>query len=86
MCVCVCVCVCIYKILTFSVNTWSESGVEVIKHNNKKWINEKNLEKVLGYKNLVKKRNIILTNIKKEDMKYKIVKIFNLIENLLKKN
>ena len=77
---------CMYKMLTFSINTWSEICVEVIKHNNKKWINEKNLEKVLGYKNLVKKRNIILTNIKKEDMKYKIVKIFNLIENLLKKN
>ena len=41
------------KMLTFSIDTWSEIGVEVIKHNNKKWINENNLETALGYKNLV---------------------------------
>ena len=53
MCVCVCVCVCVYKMLTYSTKTWGEIGVEVIKYNGKKWINEKNLETALGNKNLV---------------------------------
>ena len=38
-------------------------GVEVIKYNDKKWINEKNLETDLGCKNLVgNKLGIILKN------------------------
>ena len=40
--------------LTYSINTWSKViGAEAIKHNHKKWINEKHLEAALGYKNLV---------------------------------
>ena len=40
--------------LTFNIKTWSKiGGVEVIKYNHKKWINEKRLETALGYKNLV---------------------------------
>ena len=42
-----------YKMLTYSINTWKNIGVEVIKYNDKKWINEKILETALGYKNLV---------------------------------
>ena len=42
-----------YKMLTFSIKTWREIGVEVIKYNDRKWINEKYLETALGYKNLV---------------------------------
>ena len=53
LCVCVCVCVCMYKMLTYSIKTWRKIGVEVIKYNDQKWINEKNLETALGYKNLV---------------------------------
>ena len=51
---------------SFSINTWSEIGVEVVKYNGKKWIIEKNLETALGYKNLETKLNIILTNLKKK--------------------
>ena len=43
---------CIYKMNTFSINTWTKNDVEAKKHNCKKWINEKALEKALGYKNL----------------------------------
>ena len=46
-------CVCMYKMLTYSINTWKNIGVEVIKYNDKKWINEKILETALAYKNLV---------------------------------
>ena len=46
-----CVCVCMYKLLTYSIKTWKNiAGVEVIKYNGKKWINEKNLETALGCK------------------------------------
>ena len=38
---------------SFSIKTWSENVVEVIKYNGKKWINEKNLETALRYKNLI---------------------------------
>ena len=42
-----------YKMLTYSIKTWRNIiGVEVIKYNDKKWINEKNLETALGCKNL----------------------------------
>ena len=51
--VCMCVCVCMYKMLTFSIKTWSKINVEVIKYNHKKWINEKLSEVALGYKDLV---------------------------------
>ena len=45
------------------------------------------MEKALGYKNVVGSGlNITQMNLKQEDMKYKIVKIFNLVENLLLKN
>ena len=45
------------------------------------------MEKALGYKNVVGSGLIITQmNLKQEDMKYKIVKIFNLVENLLLKN
>ena len=42
-----------YKMLTFSIKTWNKIGVEVIKYNDKKWINEKHLETAPGYKNLL---------------------------------
>ena len=42
-----------YKMKSFSIKTWSKIGVEVIKYDGKKWINEKHLETALGYKNLV---------------------------------
>ena len=76
-----------YKMLIFSIKTWSKIGVEVIKYNGKKWINEKHSETALGYKIwLVTKLNFTQMNLKKEDMKYKIVNIFSLVENLLQKN
>ena len=76
-----------YKMYTFSINPWSKIDVEAIKYNGKKWINEKDLEKVLGYKNLVSNKTQYYSNeFKKEDMKYKTLKIFNLVENLLQKN
>ena len=41
-----------YKMLTYSIKKWKNTiGVEVIKYNGKKWINEKNLETALGCKN-----------------------------------
>ena len=42
-----------YKMLTYTIKTWRKIGVEAINYDNKKWINEKNLETALGYKNLV---------------------------------
>ena len=42
-----------HKMKSLSIKTQSKIGVEVIKYNGKKWINEKNLETALGYKNLV---------------------------------
>ena len=42
-----------YKMKSFSIKTWSKIGVEVIKYDGKKWINEKHLETALGYNNLV---------------------------------
>ena len=44
-----------YKMKSFSIKTWNKIGVEEIKHNGKKWINERHLEIALGYKNLVNK-------------------------------
>ena len=39
--------------LTYSIKTWKNTiGVKVIKYNDKKWINEKNLDIALGCKNL----------------------------------
>ena len=77
-----------YKILTYSIKTWKNTiGAEVTKHNGKKWINEKNLETALGCKNLAgSKTQYYSEELKKEDVKYKIVKIFSLVENLLQKN
>ena len=46
---------------------------------------KKLLENALGYKNLVTRFNTTQINFKKEDMKYKTVKIFSLKENLLQK-
>ena len=42
-----------YKMKSIRINTWSKIGAEAIKYNDKKWMNEKNLETALGYKNLV---------------------------------
>ena len=76
-----------YKMKSFSIKIWNNNGIEAIKYDGKKWINEKHLETALGYKLwLVTKVNIILINLRKEDVKYKIVKIFSLVENLLPKN
>ena len=41
-----------YKTLPFSVKTWRKIGVEVIKYNDKNWINEKHVKTALGYNNL----------------------------------
>ena len=35
----------------FSIKIWSQIDVEAIKHNEKKWLNEKHLEKAVGFKN-----------------------------------
>ena len=76
-----------YKMLIYSIKTRRKIDAEAIKYNDKKWINEKHLETALGYKNLVSnKTRFILMNLKKEDTKYKIVKIFSLVENLLQNN
>ena len=77
-----------YKMLTYSIKKWKNTiGVEVIKYDGKKWINQKNLETALGCKNLSgNKTQYYSEEFKKEDMKYKIVKIFSLVENLLQKN
>ena len=74
-----------YKMYIFSINTWSKIDVEAIKHNGgEKWINEKHLENVIGYKNVTgNKSQYYSDKFKKEDMKYKTVKIFSLVENLL---
>ena len=52
---------------SFSINAWSEIGVEVLKYNEKIWINEKHLKTAHGYKKLASNK-IIVTNLKKEDM------------------
>ena len=80
-------CVCTYKMLTFSIKTWSKISVEVIKYNHKKWINEKHSEVALGYKNLFgNKTQYYSDEFKKRRCEYKIVKIFSHVENLLQKN
>ena len=79
-----CVCIIMH---TFSINTWSKIDVEAIKHNGEKWINEKHLENAVGYKNLARNKiQYYSDEFEKEDVKYKIVKIFSLVENLLRKN
>ena len=77
-----------YRIHTFSIKTWCKINVEAVKHNYKKWINEKHLEKAVCDKNLASYKTPCYPDKlkKKEDMKYKIVKIFSLVENLLQKN
>ena len=55
----------IKKMKSLSIKTWSKIGVEIIKHNGKKWINEKHLEIALGYKNLVKKTQYYSDELKK---------------------
>ena len=42
-----------YKMSTFSIKTWTKIGVEAIKCNDKKWINEKHLEPALAYKTFI---------------------------------
>ena len=74
------------KTKSFSIKTWSKIGVELIKYNGKKWINEKDLEIAFSYKNLVNKTQYYSDELKKRRLKYKIVKIFNLEENLLQMN
>ena len=45
-----------YKMLTYSIKTCRKIGVEAIKYNDKKLINEKHLETAPGYKNLVRNK------------------------------
>ena len=71
---------------SFSIKTWSEIDVEPIKCNGKKWINEKHLEAALGYKNFVSNKTQYYSDEFKKDVKYKIVKIFSLVEHLLQNN
>ena len=62
---------CMYQMLTFSIKTGTKTGVEVIKYNGEKWINEKHLETALGYKIwLVTKLSFTQINLKKR--KYEI--------------
>ena len=77
-----------YKMNSFSMKMWKKNGVEAIKYNDKKWINEKHLKTALGYKNLVSNKAPYYSNkfFFKEDLKYNIVKIFSLVENLMQKN
>ena len=76
-----------YKMYTFSINTWNKIDVEAIKYNGEKWVNENYLEKVISYKNLTGNRTQQYSDeLKKRDVKYKTVKIFNPAENLLQKN
>ena len=37
-----------YKMKSFSIKTGNNNGVEAIKYDSKKWINEKHLETALG--------------------------------------
>ena len=53
------------KMKSFSLKTWSKIDVEAIKHNGKKWINEKHLEIAIGYKNLVNKTRCYSDELKK---------------------
>ena len=41
-----------YKMKSFNIKTQNDNGVEALKHDGKKWINEKHLGTVLGNKNL----------------------------------
>ena len=34
-----------YKMYTFSVNTWEKNNIEAVKYNGKQWINERRLGK-----------------------------------------
>ena len=45
-----------YKMYTFSINTWNKIDVEAIKYNGEKRVNENYLEKVISYKNLTGNR------------------------------
>ena len=54
-----------YKMKSSSIKTWSKIEVEAIKHNSKKWINEKHLEVALRYKNLVNKTQYYSDELKK---------------------
>ena len=45
-----------YKMYTFSINTWNKIDAEAIKYNGEKWVNENYLEKVISYKNLTGNR------------------------------
>ena len=54
-----------YKMKSFSIKTLSKIDVEVIKHNGKKWVNEKNLEIGLGYKYLVNNTEYYSDELKK---------------------
>ena len=45
-----------YKMYTFSINTWNKIDVEAIKYNGEKWVNGNYLEKVISYKNLTGNR------------------------------
>ena len=39
-----------YKMKSFSIKIWNNNGVEAIKYDDKKQINEKHLETAFGYK------------------------------------
>ena len=48
---------CMYKMKSFSIKKWNNNGVEAIKYDGKKWINEKHLETALCYKNSASNKN-----------------------------
>ena len=54
-----------YRRKSFSIKTWSKIGVEVTKHNGKRWINERHLEIALSYKNIVGKTQYCSDELKK---------------------
>ena len=77
---------CMYKMLTFSIKTWKKIGVEIIKYNDKKWINKKHLETALGYKYLVgNKTQYYSDKLRKRRHEIQDCEDFP-VENLLQKN
>ena len=73
--------------LTYSIKTWRNTGVEAIKYNDKKWINEKHLETALGYKNLVSNKTRYYSDeFKKRRYEIQDCEDFLRVANLLRKN
>ena len=70
------------KMKSFSIKTLSKIGVEIIKHNGKKWINEKYLEIALGYKNLVNKTQYYSDELKKKKIRNTRLRRFSALQKI----